>query len=149
MGDSALWNGGHCCESGCNVSWLFSIIDSRGPWEGSCTDCPSEACWDGSENCVNVGKVCWAICENGSAAAGVARESKKLCPSTSPLVLEFVENKSLRVRLSLCSAGTPWISTLWTDSSASLVNFVLVGLGSGELSFIHWPSTKTCGASYY
>ena len=129
------------CESACNASWLFSSRGSKGGWEGSSTDCISESGSDSKGTSGIGGTVWWITCENGSFEVGATMESKKLCPSISPLVTAVAENKSLRVRFTL-SAGTPWTSTLWTESSGSLVCLDFVGLGCGELSFIHWPSEK-------
>ena len=133
-------SGCHGWDSACNTSWVFSNRGSKGGWEGSCIDCTSESGSADSKGILDVaGSVCWIIWEKGSFAVGATMESKKLCPSTSPLVIVGDENKSLRVRFTL-SADTPWISTLCAESSGSLVCLVFVGLGSGELSFIHWPS---------
>ena len=107
-------SGGTCpsdcknCDSVSEASWVFSSKGSKGGGVGSCVGWPS----DGDSSVVIVGtsvidcRLCCATSAKGSVALGAKMESKKLCPSTSPLAVVFVENKSLRVRFGL-SEVTP------------------------------------------
>lgn len=139
MGVLVFWNGGYCFEFCCIVFWLFIILKFKFFWVGFGIDCLLEGWWIGFENIIDVGKVCFFICENGLEVVGVIRELKKLCFFVLLLVLVFEENKLFRVRLLFCLDGIFWIFIFWIDLLDNmLVNFVLVGFVFGEFLFIYW-----------